>query len=214
MREPGPYRLCPVCGAERPVDFDWCLNCGFDFADLESNVDTGAKANHSIRSPLNSEPIVIDDPRSSIPWYSDLYAGTPYGRPQPSAPAEPSAVSMLAGGTWLAAAAISAYVALLQFNAHAALVARGLPGDLLAYAIVNGIAGALTVGLGVRLLGGPGRGFLVLSFVWGVPIGALGVYQAWQGRSDIVLLVGVAAGVAALLSLVALKRTPARGGSG
>jgi hypothetical protein len=104
---------------------------------------------------------------------------------------------------WIAAAALTGYLAFLQLQ-YSAFAETRLADEARNLAIGNGISGAITAFFAAKLLLGPTRRFLLNSAGWGAISVAWGAVQVSQGvTADIFIAATVAAGVAGLLSLVA-----------
>jgi hypothetical protein len=167
----------------------FCRSCGFDFDSQPS------------RQP--------PDGRSDPDWYAGA-AHAPLPAALSSDKPDDNQSARLGGIAWIICAALTGYLALLQYGAVGTLNSFGLnSGDLQTYAAWNGIAAALTVYFGVRLLQRPNRGFLGTSTAWGAISVLGGVYQVSTGATNEIFLGSiVAAGVAGVLSFAARSVTP------
>ena len=170
--------FCPQCGTARTGAFRFCRSCQFDFDGIP---------------PVGSVPVA--DPVTLSP--------TPTVAVPSSNPA-----AMAAGVAWILTAAVTAYLALLQWSY------AGTPVDDGSYqlsALWNGVAAALTAYFGARCLTNPPRGFLGTSTAWGALSVAWGAYQIANGATHELILLGVlGAGVAGILSLAARPAAPAQ----
>jgi hypothetical protein len=106
-----PSEFCPRCGAARIGALRFCRSCGYDFD----------------AQPTTQPP----DTRS----YSERYAGTPYSGPPSAAPSSDKSTdnqaAMFGGIAWIICAALTGYLALVQFRAAGTLSSLGFDsGDL------------------------------------------------------------------------------------
>jgi hypothetical protein len=181
--------FCPRCGTQRTGSFRFCRSCGLDF-----DTATGAE----------SRGVVL--PSES---YRAPISGQPVPSPAPAA-AEQNTVALLAGVLWLAAAAVTAFLAFQQWEAGNALTGIGLSDEgLVASAAWNGVSALLTAYFGARCLRSPTKGFLGTSTAWGVLNVAWGVYQVANGATySLFYLIIVASALAGILSFAARDTAP------
>lgn len=171
---------CTRCGARRDAGDRFCSKCGLDFWQ-----SAAARIEPPLPLPgaVNTSQAV--DGQSST-----------------------TVVPLLAGLCWLAAAALTAYLAFLQLQ-YSALTDGRLADEARNLAIGNGLSAAVTVYFAAKLLLGADRRFLLNSVFWGVLVVIWGVVQIGQGvTADVFLMATVAAGVAGVLSLVAVWQRP------
>lgn len=142
------------------------------------------------------------------------------GAPPPSSgPTPPTATNaagntaLLAGLSWLVAAALTGYLAYQQWSLSRELSALGLGDEGLgAYAGWNAIAAVITLFFGARLLTTPTRRLLDASAAWAVLSVIGGVLQiASSGSNDVFALGTIAAAVAGVLSFVGRQAFPVVG---
>ncbi len=113
---------------------------------------------------------------------------------------------MAAGVAWILTAAVTAYLALLQWSYVGTMFDDG---TYQLNALWNGIAAVLTAYFGARCLMNPPRGLLGTSTAWGVLSVAWGAYQIANGAThELFLLSVLGAGVAGILSLAARSAVP------
>lgn len=105
----------------------------------------------------------------------------------PIAPAPPttpassaSPAALLAGVSWIACAALTGYLGFLQLSFAGSVVDDG---SLTEAAIWNGVAAALTLYFGAKLLTSPSRGFLGTSVAWAAIVLAWNTYSLANGVS-------------------------------
>jgi hypothetical protein len=180
---PHSQTFCPNCGTARQGAFRFCRSCGLDF---DAVPEAPPKLAWAVAAPTTATPEAqsYDNPAATF-----------------------------AGIAWIICAALTGYLALLQFGTARNLTSLGLdPGDLQTFALWNGVAAAVTVYFGVRLLQRPRRGFVNTSTAWGVLSVGGGIVQIASGATnDIFLGSIVAAGVAGVLSLAARAAAPEKG---
>lgn len=174
---------CPRCGQPLVGGYRFCRSCGLDLALVDPPVAGGA---------------------SAVP-YPDPFG--PIAAIPPASVAAPANQLAAAGGVaWIIAAALTGYLALLQFGFVGTILDGG---SLQALAIWNGFAAALTLYFGVRCLKEPPRGFLTTMVAWGVLNVVWGINQVSGGASHWAYLGSiVAAGVAGGLCLAARSGAP------
>ena len=180
--------FCPHCGAPR---VEWAKFCG--------------KCGNAYEGPPRNEAPTTPASRPAMTHIAALAV----------APVEPersndNPAASFAGIAWIICAALTGYLALLQYGTAQNLQSIGLnAGNLQTYAIWNGVSAVLTIYFGVRLLQRPSRGFLDASTVWGVLSVLVGVLQIGSGATNDIFLGSIAAaGVAGVLSYAARSSAP------
>ena len=178
--------FCPRCGETRVGAFRFCRKCGLDFDSPEAA----------------APPALLVTPPRPSPGGSDARGADASATKQ---------VETAGGVAWIICALFTGYLALVQFGIASTLgsLDRGVVGSLNLDAIFNGLAAALTVYFGARLLLSPPRGFLGTSTVWGVLDVIWGTYQIANGASHWAFYGSVVAAAAAgILSFVAYSQRP------
>lgn len=119
--------------------------------------------------------------------------------------------ALLAGLSWLIAAALSGYLAYQQWSLSQTLAALGLGDEGLGgYAAWNAIGGLVTLYFAARLLTRPTRRLLDASAAWAVLSVLGGVLQLASGAgNDVFAIATIAAAAAGVLSFVARQAIPA-----
>jgi hypothetical protein len=122
-------------------------------------------------------------------------------------PAGEDTIGLIAGLAWIGAALCFGYLAFLQLQ-YAPLA--GLQeSELRGLALWNGIAAAITLFVGARLILGGTASDLLGSAVWGALNVVYGAWQISQGVTHEVFMLGtLLSGTAGILSFVAWQRSP------
>jgi hypothetical protein len=169
---------CPRCGQPLLGGYRFCRACGLDVGG----------------SPMAAMP------PAQVPAYSPITAPL-VGTPQPT-----NVLAVIGGVAWIISAALTGYLALLQFGFVGTILDGG---SLQTLAISNGVAAALTVYFGIRCVMNPTRGFLSTMVAWGVLDVSWGLYQISGGVTHWAYLGAVvASGVAGLVCLAARAQAP------
>lgn len=181
--------FCPRCGASRLGNFRFCRSCGLDFDSLGAQLSTAGTGLNTTGADTTVQPARVP------PWTAAESAAGPL--------AARSHNPIVVGGgiAWIVAAVAIGYLALLQLGYAGTTLDNG---SFEALAIWNGIAAAITVYFGARLLMSPTRSTLHVSVIWAAISVASGAYQIANGAThELFLLSTLAAGVAGVLSLAA-----------
>jgi len=138
-------------------------------------------------------------------------AAVPAAAAAPIAQANSSQMALGAGLAWLAAAALTGFLALQQWQAYQELTALGQAGlGLDGAAIENGVAAVITAYFAIRCFQRPGRTFWSWSLFWAVVNVGFGVIQVVGGATYwVFFLVIIASGAAGFLSLAARREVQA-----
>lgn len=151
----------------------------------------------------------FDDPSPAT--QSSPAASSPVAAPPASS--QQNQLATWAGLSWLASAALLAFLAFQQFEAAslASSIGLGDASEITATAAWNGLQAIITAFFAVRCLRGPDRGFLTTSVAWAVVNVGFGVYQVVNGATYWVFYAFlIASGLAGVLSWAARDQAPAK----
>lgn len=176
----GSAAFCPQCGAKRLGNYRFCTTCKFDY---DAMAGGQAPATHAAPAPAPS--------------------------PTAASPSGSSPVVLLAGVSWIACAALTGYLAILQLSYAGSFVDDG---TLTEAAIWNGGAAALTLFFGAKLLTSPSRGFLGTSVAVAALVLVWNIYSVLNGVTHWAYIGATVAALAAgVLSFAARSAWPSPG---